>query len=106
MPSVIVRISDNLVVAASDGIIDYNTLEYENLHPATNPIPAGDEPTKYMKDGGGNIVKRPVADLIANFPDERQADLKAKWADTIANIPDSAPWKAPLILVGQALGWG
>ncbi len=105
MASVIVRKSDNKVVDASDGVVNYNSATYENLHPGTNPIPAGEDPRKYMKDGGGNIVKRPIAELVLEFPDEKLADIRAKWAATISAIPDSAPWKTPLVTVGQALGW-
>ena len=105
MASVIVRKSDNKVVDASDNVINYDSVTYENLHPGTNPIPAGEDPRKYMKDAGGNIIKRPTAELVSEFPDEKLADIQAKWANTIAAIPDSAPWKTPLILVGQALGW-
>jgi len=74
MASVIVRKSDNLVMDASDlGNINFNPNDYDNLHPVTNPIPAGENPKKYMRDGVGDIVKRPVADLVKHFEDERTA---------------------------------
>ena len=106
MASVIVRLADNCVVDASDSDdLNYNTVEYENLHPATNPVPAGEDPRKYMKDGQGVIVKRSSAELIANFEDERVANLQAKWTALKASIPDTEPWKADFIALGQALGW-
>ena len=106
MASVIVRKSDNFVIDASDkDNLNYDINRYDNLHPATNPIPAGENPQKYMRNGAGVIVKRPLADLIKYFEDERVANVKGKWTKLKASIPDAVPWKADFIALGQALGW-
>jgi len=106
MASVIVRKSDDCVMDASDvDDLNYDVTNYDNLHPATNPIPAGENPRKYMRDGAGDIVKRPLAELVIHFEDERVANLQAKWSALKAAIPDTEPWKADFIALGQALGW-
>ncbi len=106
MASVIVRKSDDCVMDASDGDnLNYDSTLYDNLHPATNPIPAGENPQKYERDGAGVIVKRSLTDLITHFEDERVANLKAKWTTLKAAIPDTEPWKADFVALGQALGW-
>lgn len=77
MATVIVRKSDNKVIDASDlETLQYDSAVYDNLHPATNPIPVGEQAQKYYRDAGGNIVKRPVADLIKEFPDERNTAIR------------------------------
>ena len=105
MASVIVRKSDNMVKDASNGEINYNPVEYDNLHPATNPIPAGENPKKYYRDANGDIVKRPQNTLIADFPDERQAHIKTKWRDLKTAIPNTEPWKQALVDLATSLGW-
>lgn len=81
MASVIVRKSDNIVIAASDDdALKYDPAVFDNLHPATNPVPANTEAAKYMRDAGGNIVKRPEAELILYFDDERNSVIKAHLA--------------------------
>lgn len=87
MAKVIVRKSDNLVVDASeDESLTYNAADYENLIINPTPIAAGDQPQKYMKDGSGNIVKRPLADLIKQFEDEKTNAITAHLA-TIQDDP-------------------
>ncbi len=86
MASVIVRKSDNMVVDASDGILNYNSVDYDNLHPVVNPITAGDSPKKYYRDAGGNIIKRPAADLIKDFTDERNASIRTHLATIQADV--------------------
>ena len=106
MASVIVRKSDNFVIDASDkDNLNYDINRYDNLHPATNPIPAGENPRKYMRDGSGIIVKRPLVDLIAKFEDERVANLRKKFSALRISIPDTEPWKADFIALAVALGW-
>lgn len=106
MASVIVRKADDLVVDASDlNDLKYDTNTHDNLHPVTNPIPTGDDPRKYMRDVRGDIVKRPAADLIRDFEDERVINLRTKFAALKTSIPDTEPWKADFIALGQALGW-
>ncbi len=106
MASVIVRLADNRVVDASDSDdVNWDTRYYENLHPATNPVPAGENPLKYEKDGNGDIVKRPFPELIKEFPDEYVANIKANWTTLKAAIPDTEPWKQALIDLAMALGW-
>lgn len=105
MASVIVRKADNKVKDASDGEINYDTTYYINLHPATNPIPAGENPRKYCRDANGDIVKRTDPGLLTEFPDEHSASLQAKWITLRDSIPGSAAWKEPLIEVAKILGW-
>jgi len=106
MASVIVRKSDDRVMDASDkDNLNYDSTLYDNLHPTTNPIPAGENPQKYIRNGAGVIVKRSLTDLITHFEDERKTNVKAKWTKLKASIPDAVPWKADFIALGQALGW-
>lgn len=105
MASVIVRKSDNTIRDASAGEINYNPIEYINLHPDTNPIPQGENPKKYYRDANGDIVKRPAAELLAEFSDEQVATTKAKWITLRDSIPGSAAWKGPLIELAKILGW-
>lgn len=105
MASVIVRKSDDKVIDASDGVINYNTLIYDNLHPPVNPIPTGADPKKYMRDVNGDIIKRPASELQGEFEDEKMAAVKVGWANVIANIPADATWKAPFVELGKLLGY-
>jgi len=76
MPSVIVRKLDNMVVDASGGdTLNYDPATHDNLHPPVNPIAAGDDPKKYFRDGGGNIIKRATGDLVKEFSDEKDTAL-------------------------------
>lgn len=77
MASVVVRKSDDRVIDASDDdTLHYDPAFYDNLSPASNPVPAGEDPEKYYRDAGGNIIKRPAADLIKEFSDERNAAIR------------------------------
>jgi len=105
MASVIVRKSDNKVMDASNDEINYNSATHDNLHPATNPVPAGQSPKKYYRDANGDILKRPIAELLMEFPDEQLAETKAKWTSLRDSIPGSAAWKNPLIELAKILGW-
>jgi len=105
MASVVVRKSDNQVMDASTSELNYDVTNYDNLHPATNPVPAGQNPRKYYRDANGDIVKRPIAELMVEFPDEHLAETTAKWITLRDSIPGSAAWKNPLIELAKILGW-
>ena len=77
MASVLVRLSDNIIIANSDlDSIAHDPVTHELIVLASNPIPVGEINEKYYKDATGIIVKRPDSELVVFFEDERRLIIK------------------------------
>ena len=107
MASVIVHKTTDRVRDASDrDDLNYDPAVYDNLHPAVNPVAAGDPPGKYFRDGGGNIIKRPTTELRKDFEDEKQLAIRTEITTIQADATMTAATKdaiinAPNILSNQ-----
>lgn len=70
-----IRKSDNQVVDVEQ---TYDIRFFDNATFSDGTIPAKDNPRKYFRNIGGQIVKRPRADLDRDFLDERKSGLVAR----------------------------
>lgn len=104
MASVIVRLSDNIVVDASDkDDLNWDARFYDNLHPVINPIAPGDRPGFYFRDTDDVIKLRPKADIEREFAGELLKIQKTDWATAIALVPDG-PEKDALNILAKRGG--
>jgi hypothetical protein len=81
------------VVDAGDTTLQYDTRYFDHLDLPTNPIPSGEDISKYRRDASGAIVLRPKDELTKGFADEWRNELIAR----IDRIAISADLKAVLI---------
>lgn len=84
---IVVDKSNGDVVDAGDTSIQYDSRYYDNMDFADGTIPAGEDPRKYYLSGG-NIIKRPAAQLRSDFDAEWATDVKARI--DASNLPQAA----------------
>jgi len=72
---IIVEKATGNVVDVGDRTLQYDARYFDNLDHPGNPVPAGANVKKYMRDASGAIVLRPKEELKKNFDDEWRSDL-------------------------------
>jgi len=75
---VVVEKATGNVVDVGDNNLQYDSRYFDNMDVANNPIPAGADVRKYMRNAAGAIVLRPKDELVKYFSDEWRDDLIAR----------------------------
>lgn len=75
---IVVEKATGNVVDVGDQTLQYDSRYFDNMDFTANPIPAGADVRKYMRDAAGAIVLRPKDELVKGFPDEWRDDLIAR----------------------------
>lgn len=100
---VIVSRASNICVAAfadeaTDTAAQFPPTDFDRVTIPNVTLAPDDRPEKYMRNAQGQIVKRPLDELIALFDDERLKARLAVWRVRAQALPPGIPIELKLFL--------